>query len=235
MNRISNDEVPDELYREDPAQYQYTMQGPPERKIFGFKESTFQRIVFWAAVVLFVIAPLILALKPELYSAPVQVIFAAGLSWAGYWLGMKKSEDDAVRMANDRWLPQAESVILSLMTLKSNVTRFSRKMRKACCSGYSDLPELKKEEFKAVKIKIVTDCEASSERLDNIGHQLDDAIADWNRFVIANCTGDECARIYEAQQQREWSLDQELREMDAAEKATEAQSEVKENGQPANV
>lgn len=47
-----------------------------------------------------------------------------------------------------------------------------------------------------------SDCEASSQRLEDIADQLDDAIEDWRRFVAANCIGEECARIFEAIEQR---------------------------------
>ena len=50
------------------------------------------------------------------------------------------------------------------------------------------------------------DCEASSQRLDDIGCQLEDAIEDWRRFIIANCMGEECDRIFQALQQRQRRL-----------------------------
>jgi hypothetical protein len=69
---------------------------------------------------------------------------------------------------------------------------------------------LRKDELRAVRIKMKTDCEASSQRLDDIAHQLEDAIEDWRRFVAANCQGEECNRIFEALQQRDESLLQEI-------------------------
>ena len=60
--------------------------------------------------------------------------------------------------------------------------------------------------MRAVRVKFKTDCEASSQRLEDIGCQLEDAIEDWRRFIIANCRGDECQRITDALQQREKRL-----------------------------
>lgn len=64
--------------------------------------------------------------------------------------------------------------------------------------------------MRAVKIKMKSDCEASSQRLDDIAHQLEDAIEDWRRFISANCAGDECQRIWEALQRREERLERQL-------------------------
>ncbi len=71
--------------------------------------------------------------------------------------------------------------------------------------------------MRAVRIKWKADCEASSDRLLDIGCQLEDAIDDWRRFIIANCKGDECQRIFQAlqhRQQRLWSENIEGPEVD---------------------
>jgi len=72
------------------------------------------------------------------------------------------------------------------------------------------MPELKTNEMRAVRIKLKSDCEASSQRLDDIAHQLEDAIEDWRRFITANCYGAECARIFDALQQRQTKLEEEI-------------------------
>jgi hypothetical protein len=96
------------------------------------------------------------------------------------------------------------------MTLKTNVRGFSRTTKTSCSCATSDLPELDKPELKAVKIKIKADCQASSQRLDDIAHQLEDAIEDWRRFIIANCRGEECGRIWNALQTRDERLEREF-------------------------
>jgi hypothetical protein len=53
---------------------------------------------------------------------------------------------------------------------------------------------------------VKTDCETSSQRLDDIAHQLEDAIEDWRRFVAANCKGVECQRIFQELQERQRAL-----------------------------
>lgn len=185
---------------------------PVQERIFGFTKDNFKKLIFLLAVALGIGAPIILAYKPDLYTVPVQIIFAVGLTWSTYWLGSQQTAEDAARKANDRWLPQAESVILSLMTLKADVVRLQRKMQKTCCNGYSDLEELQQEAFKAVRVKITTECEATADRLSNIKNHLENAIGDWDRFVTSNCEGEECARIYQAQRQREEQLKKELQD-----------------------
>ena len=101
-------------------------------------------------------------------------------------------------------------MIFRLMTLHSNVRRFSCTTRASCSGANAELPELKSEEMRAVRIKLKGDCEASGQRLDDIAHQLEDAIEDWRRFITANCYGDECGRIFDALIQREARLEQEV-------------------------
>jgi hypothetical protein len=69
-----------------------------------------------------------------------------------------------------------------------------------------DLPELEKDSMRAVKVKLKTECDTSSRRLDDIAHQLEDAIEDWRRFIAANCKGEECGRIFQGLHQRQQAL-----------------------------
>ncbi|MEY4569020.1 MAG: hypothetical protein RLZZ398_459 [Verrucomicrobiota bacterium] len=161
----------------------------------------------WAAVVaIFLAAPVYLAIKPEHYTPLVQVLLSLFLFLLAFWIGYTKEAAEAAKRANDRWLPQAESVIYRLMTLRTNVQGFSHATKSTCSSTCCDLPELNEPAMKAVKIKMKSDCEASSQRLDDIAHQLEDAIEDWRRFIIANCYGEECQRIWEALRAREERL-----------------------------
>ncbi|MFM7180435.1 MAG: hypothetical protein ACKO2G_03100 [Verrucomicrobiales bacterium] len=154
--------------------------------------------------------PIYLAKNPQDYTPLVQVLISIFLFLLAYWVGYTREVAKAAQRANDRWLPQAESVIFRLMTLRTNVCGFSRSTKSSCSNASCDLPELDKAEMRAVKIKMKADCEASSQRLDDIAHQLEDAIEDWRRFIIANCAGDECQRIWEALLRREERLERQL-------------------------
>lgn len=177
---------------------------------YGIAENL-QPILRWLlAGAVLVISVTYLAFKPQDFTPLVNVMFSVFLFMLAYWIGFKKEVHRATQQANDRWLPQAESVIFRLMTLHANVRRFSFEMRKTCSNTESELPELKNDEMRAVRIKIVTNCEASGQRLDDVAHQLEDAIEDWRRFIAANCYGDECKRIFEALIQREEKLEKEI-------------------------
>ena len=164
------------------------------------------------AIVFIVGPPIYLAARPSDYKPPLQVMVSIFLFLLAYWVGYRREAEAAARRANDRWLPQAESVIYRLMTLRTNVRGFSRTTKASCSSAACDLPELEKPELKAVKIKMKADCQASSQRLDDIAHQLEDAIEDWRRFIIANCRGEECARIWDALWARQDRLDREFQD-----------------------
>jgi hypothetical protein len=181
---------------------------PPEAKR---KSWTALGIIRGALALVFLAGPPIyLALRPADYTPVVEVMISIFLFLLAYWIGYTQEAEAAARRANDRWLPQAESVIYRLMTLKTNVRGFSRTTKASCSCAASDLPELEKPELKAVKIKMKADCQASSQRLDDIAHQLEDAIEDWRRFIIANCRGEECERIWLALQTREERLEREF-------------------------
>jgi len=170
-------------------------------------------ILRWVGVVaVFLGAPLYLAQNPDDFTPLVQVLLSFFLFLLAYWIGFTKEAAKAVKQANDRWLPQAESVIYRLMTLRTNVRGFSQNAKASCSSASCDLPELNDPSMRAVKIKIKADCESSSQRLDDIAHQLEDAIEDWRRFIIANCYGEECERIWEALQAREDRLERAFQE-----------------------
>lgn len=158
------------------------------------------------ALVLLVGPPIYLAYRPNDYTPFVEVLLSVLLFLLAYWIGHSQEAARAAQRANDRWLPQAESVIFRLLTLHANVRRFSTDTKADCQSSHCELPELQKDEMRAVRIKMKTECDSSSRRLDDIAHQLEDAIEDWRRFIAANCVGDECARIFDALEQRQASL-----------------------------
>lgn len=191
--------------------------GTDELKLYHAYWKIFKAMATGKAILRFVLLifilvapPIYLWKDPSAYTPLVQILISVFLFLLAYWTGYEREVERAKKLANDRWLPQAESVILRLMTLRANVTRFSCVTKRSCSASACDLPELEKEEMKAVKIKMKTECEASSQRLDDIAYQLEDAIEDWRRFITANCQGEECARIFDALEQREERLKQDL-------------------------
>lgn len=162
------------------------------------------------AAIVFLLSPLYIAIKPQDFTPLVQILFSLFLFLMAFWIGVTKETEMATRKANEKWLPQAESVIYRILTLHNNVKRFAVTVKNSCDKSKCDLPELEKEEMRAVKIKVKAECEATSQRLTDIAFQLEDAIEDWRRFIAANCQGDECTRIFDAIQERQQRLENEM-------------------------
>lgn len=162
------------------------------------------------ALAIFIGSPICLEIKPEDFTPLVQVLLSIFLFILAYFIGYATETEKAALQANEKWMPQAESVIYRLLTLHSNVKRFALTSKTSCSRTKIDLPELEKDELKAVRIKIQTDCEDTSQRLIDIAFQLEDAIEDWRRFIAANCNGEECSRIFEAIEERGKRLEQEI-------------------------
>lgn len=180
----------------------------------SFDNTWINRSNWWKwliALIIFITAPVYLIIWPEDYTPIVEFLLSLFLFLMAFWIGLTKEVEGAIIKANAKWLPQAESVIYRLLTLHNNVKRFARSTQNNCDKTKCDLPELDKDEMKAVKIKMQTDCESTSQRLTDIAFQLEDAIDDWRRFIAANCTGEECSRIFDALQTRQQRLEEELK------------------------
>lgn len=181
----------------------YTIPELPRQDFWG-RATAFSRTAFkyvLAAGFLFG-PPIYLAYHPTQYTPVVDTLFSVLLFLLAYWIGRDSDTEKARLEASGRWLPQAEAVTYRLLTLFGNVRAFASKMARNCGEASCDLPELQKDEMKAVRIKLKADCNAASERLKDIANQLEDAIGDWQRFIAANCTGGECDRIFTALEER---------------------------------
>ncbi len=173
------------------------------------------------AVVFFVGPPVYLAFQPSAYTPLLEVMLNLFLFVLAYFFGYTQETERATRRANDRWLPQAESVILRLITLHANVRHLGAVTKSRCDDAACQLPELEDSSMRAVRVKLRADCEASSDRLLDIANQLVDAIEDWRRFIVANCEGQECERIYAAIQDRQRRLDESLAGLEPASGASD--------------
>jgi hypothetical protein len=191
-----------------------TIKGVPWRYRIKSVIIKYSSVFRWIlAIIVLAFPPIYLAFRPQDYTPLVETLLGVILFYLAYWIGFTKEIEMAAQRANDRWLPQAESVIFRLMTLHANVRKFSHITKIGCMKSQCDLPELTKPELRPIRIKMKAECEASGQRLDDIANQLDDAIEDWRRFVAANCMGDECGRIFDALEQRRTKLEQEIEEL----------------------
>lgn len=152
---------------------------------------------FWLTLAFLVFPPIYLAWKPAHFTPIVDVLVSIFLTFLAYSMGQASEAIKIAQQANDRWLPQAESVIRRLLTLHTNVHALSETTKSSCSNAECDLPELNNPDMRPVRIKMQSDCAAISQRLDDIANQLEDAVADWERFVMANCIDEDCGRISE--------------------------------------
>ena len=156
-------------------------------------------------------APIYLGMCPKQFTPLVQVLFSTFLALLAFWIGTGAESERARRQANAKWLPHAEAVTYRLMTLFANVATMGIKTRKSCVHASCELPELKDENMRAVRVRLKAECEASADRLSDIAKQLQDAIEDWRRFISENCQGEECNRIFQGLQRRKRGIKKQLR------------------------
>jgi len=115
------------------------------------------RLVLTAA--LLVGPPIYLAWFPSHFTPLVDVLFSLFLTFLAYSIGKTSQTIEISKQANDRWLPQAESVMRRLITLHSNVALLCATTRRSCSDAEGELPELREPEMKAVRIKLQAECD----------------------------------------------------------------------------
>jgi biopolymer transport protein ExbD len=202
----------------------YTLPELPKHDSWA-RATTFSLLAFkyiLAAAFLFG-PPIYLAYHPTQYTPVVDTLFSVLLFLLAYWIGRDVDIEKARQEASEKWLPQAEAVTYRLMTLFGNVRGFANKMARNCGEASCDLPELQKDEMKGVRIKLKADCNAASDRLADIANQLEDAVGDWQRFIAANCRGQECYRIFAALEERRARIMQQDSELQPGQAETRAQ------------
>jgi hypothetical protein len=176
-----------------------------------------KQVAFGVGIALLILGPtLFVYFRPDDYTPAVDTLFSVLLTLLAYFFGRELELAKALQQANARWLPQAEAVTYRLITLYENVRKFSVKVGTSCARSHCDLPELADEKMRAVRVQMKADCDASADRLDDIANQLEDAIRDWQRFIAGNCTGDECARIFDALMERQLRMNSQLEQLKEA-------------------
>ncbi len=181
-------------------------------EFYGWVRSRPMRALLWLlTVVALVVPPLWMYMKPDDYKPAVQILLSSILFGLTFWLGYDRALKKAIAMANDRWLPQAESAMNRLLTVFSSVRRLRSELSEACNAAEQQLTELGSEKNKAIKTFFGTQCHHNASRLGDIVNHLEDALDDWARFVEANCQDLECQRINEAIVERRLQLDAQTR------------------------
>jgi hypothetical protein len=82
------------------------------------------------------------------------------------------------------------------LTLRAEVIGFAHQLAEMCSAASAELPVMNQSNMLPVKSMLNARCRDGASRLDGISNRLDDAVAAFEAFIIQNCTGDECGRIY---------------------------------------
>lgn len=164
--------------------------------IFQMGEAFSKRAGVWLiALIVLVGPPLILLNYPDQYTPMVETLLNALLFGLALYLGRLDAAAVATKQANAKWLPQAASACSRLLTVWASIRTYRSELASTCANARRDLPELKDSNLKAVKTMLSAHCNYGSARLNDAANHLEDALEDWQRFIGANCEGNECAQI----------------------------------------
>lgn len=169
-------------------------------------------LIWWIITIIVLVgSPIWLAIKPTDFTPVVAILLNAILFVAARLLGQDQAEKHGFKIANDRWLPQAESAMHRLLTVLSSIRSFKSELSSTCNCAAKEHPELKNDTNKTLKTVFSAFCQHGAKRLGDIINHLEDSLGDWNRFVQANCQGEECARIFRAMKQKKDQLENQLK------------------------
>jgi hypothetical protein len=164
-------------------------------------------IAAWFAALLLLLVPAALLIwKPEYFTPLVAFLVSMIQLFLALAIGSLQSAEQAKKSANAKWLPPAESACDRLLTVKASVMGLQQQTKEACHEAAADLPELKTEPNKAIRMVFEHNCSEISSRLIDVQNHLEGAFEDWIRFIRQNCEGPECQRIWHSLMARKASL-----------------------------
>jgi len=141
------------------------------------------------------VVPFFLYLKPEQHTPVVQVLLNIIFAYLAYQVGIAKEVKRAEKLANRKWLPQAEAVTKRLITLKYIIKKQVILMKRGCIKTLG-LQAIQPRDIGIIQTRSFCDCKSAVTRLEDVDLHLDDAIDDWRSFIADNCEGEECNRIW---------------------------------------
>lgn len=169
---------------------------PRSASTVGFVRSRWAFFALLASAVVVGGVPVALSVfAPELNNSVVIAICASGQFFVSIFAGISWSKAEAVKEANMRWVPMAASACDRLATILGSVASLRTTVGQACGNATKNLPELAREENRAVRVHFEGLCSSNATRLNDVESHLDSALTDWERFIKHNCDGPECAEI----------------------------------------
>jgi len=179
--------------------------------LFQIREAITMKLGIWIVAIIVLVGPPILLWKfPNEYTPVVETLLNAILFGLALYLGRIDAIETATKAANAKWLPQAVSACNRLLTVCGAVRTYRSELASTCANAQRELPELEQEKMKAVRMMLSSHCNHGSARLNDVANHLEDALEDWQRFIGANCSGDECSQISSQINQRRLTLESQI-------------------------
>lgn len=176
----------------------------------GIMADLYSAIRWCVAILVLLGSPIGLAYSPQHFTPWIECVLNIVLFWLALELGNSRAITEAKRLANDRWLPQAESACRHLLTVWRSVKSSRSELADLCATVSRDVSGEDKGQASVLRSALDGRCRVGAQRLDDIGNHLQDAVADWQRFLDANCEGAECVRIGRELTQRRFELEQQM-------------------------
>ena len=166
------------------------------------------RTLFWILSGLMLFVPSVLLLKfPTMYNPLTAFLVSFGLFVLAAWASYLQTEDSAVKSANKRWLPQAETACDHLLNLCYAIKRFQAVTACSCDELQMHVSELDEPQ---IRLFVTQQCASSASTCCDVANHLESAYADWERFIRHNCQGGECDVIFDNLRVLRHRLEEEL-------------------------
>ena len=118
------------------------------------------RTLFWTISLLMLFAPSVLLLRyPAMYNPLTAFLLSFGLFALAAWASHLQTEASAVKSANQRWLPQAESACDRLVNLCYTIKRFQQAIACSCEDLREHVAQLDDLENLPIKLFVRQQCE----------------------------------------------------------------------------
>lgn len=152
-------------------------------------------LLFCGFVAALVGPPFFLWFNPGQYTPVAETSLNVLLAVLSGWLTYFVTVDTERTAANDRWVPQAESACRNLLTVRTAITVFREGFAMLCTNAEQQIPSLTKPGNAELRAVLHTRCSTGADQLQLIENSLDNAAAEWERFLEYNCNGGDCDRI----------------------------------------
>lgn len=157
---------------------------------------------FVVAFLLIVLPTIIVAARPQSYTALTQVLFDVLLMLVSIWIGKLLSDEDVAKAATEKWLPAAEMVCNELLTMSATTERLCRKQSSLRETLQDVFPSMPRDTLNPIERFVHVRCGHCSEGLENLKNHIENSYNNWALFINVNCEEEECQKIHERLRKR---------------------------------